>query len=563
MVWDDEKSRPKQSSHKDLHELAAGCVALGLHPDILDLHQRRIREHITRPERYFPIESTCTLENGGIVPLALLPSGAGTYEHAGVVALVPSAGAASRYVAPLEPISQAAQTRDTATLAKALRHLKNTGAEQWALPPLLHRLIEAPDAAAALAPAEWEFLSGLAEMPKALFPCTVEGSSFLQLKIREHRAIGGFSAQVFVTPPSAPQRFAEALSDPKTSVEKDVGHAPILFEEQCGRLSTLRFRADGSPFLGNHDTPSCVPAGHGALTRLFEDVRNRVEGAATLFIRNIDNVCGTGAAPVQATRALLSAHTELLACIKCIRKHLQNQDLAAAATSAQPLRDIALALPDSGSFKANQHQQDDGTEALWWILERLFHTRREDLPGDLTEHAALTWAYSRPFNFLGQVANSGKDVGGTPVFLAQAASAERVSTDDPVNSILARTRKLCIELPHASAEDAEKFLRNPKLATHFNPVFIAAEIPADATWYDGGYDRIKLNDQAENSSHPFWLVAKKSWHGETVFYHESLLSEVLGNSIMTNFMFVEIPRSLFNPHKSLADGAGRHDTDWI
>ena len=383
----------------------------------------------------------------------------------------------------------------------------------------------------------------MSETPKALFPCTAEQTTFLEFKHQEHVAIAGLKAQVFISPKGASGEFSKLLS---AHVEKS--GLKTLFEEQDGLLSTLRFRKDGSPFLNSDGEPSLVPAGHGALTRLFETIREKVDGASSLLIRNVDNVNGTSAEVVAATQNFLCAHAGLLKIVKEIRSALAAENYVAAAHATKPLR---------GCIDLESTPGLDSIAILWKVMSELFHTNREDIENASSEHQALSWAYGRPLNLLGQVANTGKDVGGTPVFIAQG----RVST----SKILSQTRKLCIEVPHASGSDAERFLKNPSKATHFNPVFIAAEIPADPNWYDGAFDFLLGKEEVEEakSSHPFWLVAQKTYRDEPVYYHESLLSEVMGNSYMTNFVFVEIPRSLFNPHKTLADSAGRNDRDWV
>jgi hypothetical protein len=91
---------------------------------------------------------------------------------------------------------------------------------------------------------------------------------------------------------------------------------------------------------------------------------------------------------------------------------------------------------------------------------------------------------------------------------------------------------------------------DPKKATHFNPVFVAAELPSD-----------EMINQMENN--PFWLISKKTWKGQDVYYQESILYELLGSSQFTNVIFVEVPRLLFNPHKTLFDAQNKQFVDWI
>ena len=41
-----------------------------------------------------------------------------------------------------------------------------------------------------------------------------------------------------------------------------------------------------------------------------------------------------------------------------------------------------------------------------------------------------------------------------------------------------------------------------------------------------------------------------------VCYHETVLHELIGNSATTNLVFIEVPRTLFHPHKSFFDSLG-------
>ena len=42
---------------------------------------------------------------------------------------------------------------------------------------------------------------------------------------------------------------------------------------------------------------------------------------------------------------------------------------------------------------------------------------------------------------------------------------------------------IALEPPHATPKDRKDILENPKVATHFNPAFVAAEIITDASVY--------------------------------------------------------------------------------
>ena len=168
-------------------------------------------------------------------------------------------------------------------------------------------------------------------------------------------------------------------------------------------------------------------------------------------------------------------------------------------------------------------------KGLWTLLSKLFHLQAayaDTLINSFgSEEKSLEYLYARPVNSVGQVPNSGKDVGASPV----------LCEDDKGRQFV-----IALEPPHASMEDRKNILENPKAATHFNPAFVAAEIITDASIY-------------KNPAYDLWIKAEKQFKGVDVMYHETVLYELLGNSIMANACFPAIKRALFNPHKSIKD----------
>jgi hypothetical protein len=142
--------------------------------------------------------------------------------------------------------------------------------------------------------------------------------------------------------------------------------------------------------------------------------------------------------------------------------------------------------------------------------------------------------YERPVTLLGQVPNTGKDVGGTPCFIRTGGGVDKV----------------CVEVPHASEADLQTFLADPAKATHFNPVFVAAEITIDPDYYAA-----RAGD--------FWLKSEKTYRGQRVMYFETVLYELLGNSALANCAFIAVPRFVFHPHKTLQDALGRSADSWL
>ncbi len=488
---------------------------MGLDYDLMEVHAARVRNAVrTGAKPQIEILDTCRLDNDGILPLAAVAKGAPTPDARDFVAFVPSAGAASRYSMPLAKLLQALEDEAKDELDAAFSSLIAEGAEKWPLPASIAELMRSKAKLSRVPQTELAELARDLNLPKALMPCVKEGMSFLAMKVREHEKMPDLAAEVYVTPPGMPYPFASSLAKADRP-----SRLPRYFLEQGNNLSTLRFRADGEIYLDASGKPSAVPAGHGALAQLFPAAGKCAPGAHSLFIRNIDNVMGTSAAALEATHLFLAGHRRVLQAVRGIRAALEKGDVERAAKIAEPL------LVDAPA----KHLAP--LDVLAEAQAHLFHS---SAPSPRTAQSLLA-LYLRPVNTVGQVPNTGRDVGGTPCFIKGEGGG---------------TPKLCVEVPHVSEKDKAAFLANPAKATHFNPVFVAAEITTDPDYY-------------ARNNRDFWLLSEKSFRGEKVLYHETILYELLGNSDLANCMFVEVPRLVFHPHKTLADATGRHASHWL
>ncbi len=479
------------------------CVALGLNGNEILTHQARIKEVILTQKRpLFEVRDSCRLANHGILPLPNSQNDTPTWGQ-GVAAFIPAAGAASRYAQGIFTLVDAIEQGDRAKLLVALSDLKAKGAQSWPLPHSIRRLFDAMPTEPELKASALALLEQL-KAPKALMPCVMEGTTFLQVKGLEHQKMPGLEGEIYITPPGKIPEFRKQLPTAK-------------FLEQGTKLSTIRFNRDATPFREKDGKLSIVPAGHGALAQLFPEVKKLYPKADTLFIRNIDNVMGANQEALQACRSFLTFHRQLLTALSKIRQGLKSSNSPLAESGAQEITHLT------------QLEQKAG-EPLETLLTRIqksvFHTPQAELKD-------LRKAYDRPLNFLGLVPNTGKDVGGSGVFCKWGDTYAKV----------------CLEVPHASEQDVTKFFKDPSKATHFNPVFCAVEITSDSAYY------AKLNND-------FWLLAEKSYLGSPVLYHESVLYELIGNSAFANTVFVEVPRSVFNPHKTLSDGSDKSLKSW-
>ena len=501
---------------------------LGLAPDELQAQEQLLSRAISEQSKAsFKIIDTCRFDNGGLLTLPAGTDLTGDWAK-GYIAFVLAAGAASRYSQPLYHLSCALEEKNHADIILSLESLAREGALTWPLPQQLATLVASPIKAKELSAEACERLSEEIHLPKALMPCVREGTTFLELKHLEHLKLKGLTGELFVAPPGKTAAFTGALASANTHKDTQA----ILesrFLEQGPALSTIRFHRDGRPVLEPNGEPSVVPAGHGAIAKLFPAARQLFPTSDALFIRNIDNIMGTSTAATAATAAFLSMHRQLLTDIRAIRIALAKQQIEIAAASAENI--LRQFLPKSAP--APSIALPSGPVAsLWRLQASLFHT---PLNEPLTV-AYLRELFARPVNLMGQVPNIHNDVGGTPCFI-----------DTPHGGALI---KISLELPHVSGEDRKKFLENPSIATHFNPGFCAVEIPQDANFYS-------------KQNRDFWLMAEKVYRGEQVVYYETVLYELLGNSSFANTVFVEVPRLVFNPHKALRDAMNQSLSDWL
>lgn len=448
-----------------------------------------------------PIVDSCRLDNSGILPLF------DTFTDdvwQNFISFVPAAGAATRFTSVFAEIIEFFADGNYQAVANCLVDFKKQGLLNCPLTAKLRQLIVNYHNFTEQDLTKHD-LTELFPSPKALYPCVLEGNSFLDLKIIEHLAIG-ITRQVFVIPAGCQEKFNAAVSDYDCDVS---------FLEQGKSLSTLRFLHRDRQVVRHEGKLSLVPAGHGVLTALFSQIK---DFASSAFIRNIDNVMGTHPQAVDICRRFLAQHHFLLTSVQKIRHALRHQQLEQANYLARQLHERLSPL----SLKASSIANAD----LWHTLHELFHA---PLPtSDQTTNVdRLLKLYSRPVNSLGQVPNSGTDMGGIPVFVDY--HGQRI--------------KICLEIPHMTEADRHRLVKE---ASYFNPVFVACE----------------LDDSYQQAENPFWLLAEKNYRGQRVCYHETLLYETLGNSLHCNTVFIDVPRSIFNPHKTLDDAAGKHLADW-
>jgi len=459
-------------------------------------------------QSFIKIIDTCRLNNKQILPLT-------SYSHLDVpideiIAFVPAAGACSRYTHPLEKLRQAMEISHNSNVGETYENLKKIGLQAWKLPFYLRQIINQRQIT------ENSYKNALEEfkLPKAFFPCVTDHKTFLHMKSQEHNSLETLYGQIFVSPPCYREYFLKHLQK-----NHPTNHLSTLVLEQDSSLTTLRFQEDHQPYLDHQNCLSTVPSGHGALLSLLPQVK-KFSASGSLFIRNIDNINGCSETTKKTTNNFFKFHCFLLNEIKKIRINFKKQNILIASKIADNLLKKIL---NKNSYNPTSWGQ---YTSLVELQESLFYTVLRKNLSQHQLHKHLHRLYQRPVHTMGMVPNSGTDRGGSPV-IAETTDYGRI--------------KLCVEQPHISPQDRENLIDNIQIATHFNPVFILAEIPKRVDYYKQYFE------------HPFWLISQKCYRGKPVRYYESLLCELLGNSFMSNLVFVEIPRLLFHPVKHFAD----------
>ena len=516
-------------------ELEPVCRAVGLPLATIKNHEACIKESMAgRKPRVFKIADACRRENNGIVVID-----SKLFEYLGdqqlkAVAFVPSAGAASRFLEPLRPVAIALMEGDAlraADLAEAIDSDVKTraGGASFPLPSLLRKFIDTKGRD--FSANDLLMLLEILSWPKALFPCNPDGVTFFEAKLREHaayrRAGSNFCGEVYVVPPGLAPRFEKLLAAFNAGAEDPL---PYEILEQDASLSTLRFTQEGAILIAQDGKPALVPAGHGALIKLFSKVQKTFPDADYLLIRNVDNVCGISDEASEEVLRFSSFASAVIKAVRVVRASLRERDLSGRLLHEAIQFFSKLKFKKESEGALNLDTDGAVLRALEYIQQTVFHSVDEVESGSniMTEGPVerLIRLFDRPLNILGQVPNSGNDIGGTPVFVQRADG---------------RQEKLCIEVAHVGREQVELILKDPFVATHFNPVFVASELGCECSGYA--------------SSHPFWSCVQKRFEGNDVFHFESFLYEILGSSSLSNVVFVEIPRLLFNPHKTLQDAA--------
>ncbi|KAB8033407.1 DUF4301 family protein [Fluviispira multicolorata] len=423
-------------------------------------------------------------------------------------------------------------------------------------------------------------LNKYSNLPKALVPTTSEGDSFLMLKLAEQIGLLPCLGNILVVPAFMKSEFEKEIELLKPQLQENVSDifalrnspfAPLWLKEnrktsgawavleQGRNLSTIRFHMDGRPYTDENGKYIPVSAGHGELIHLFDEITNNFPDAECLHIRNIDNVIGSSLDRSSELNIPAECFKIIRDCIEFLRAQVedylfdyiknQSNNRLQNETTFHVLRYLANFIDDNIANEALDACVDEKLTftgvpypSLHKILGNLFHWQ------PLTPHSTdfeaweqtMQWL-EKPISVFGVVRKEVADVGGGPVFAALPDGT---------------TIKLCLEMPHANEEDAREYFGPRGKATHFNPVLAFFELKTHTRAFESTPSIGKKVEFSKLFDERFWLLSKKEYKGTPVCYHETVLHELIGNSATTNLVFIEVPRTLFRPHKSYFDSLG-------
>ena len=416
--------------------------------------------------------------------------------------------------------------------------------------------------------------------PKALVETTSENDTFFDLKIFEQIQTLPTLSNFLVVPRGQSSHFKDIIELKKREIQTKVQNFYLLdgtpfapnwlnsspshggwnVLEQHSGMCTIRFEQNGEPLKTEQGEYSVVSAGHGELLRLFGTITKSHPQAEAIHIRNIDNVIGSSADVKNSIHQL----SDLFRCLRDaleyirhgIKEHIDTmneQDFIEDGILLESLKSLIRLLPDyinqgfySKLSSVSLEHPQISAQMVWNSLSALFFWKVKNRA--VNWHTILCFL-DRPISVLGVVRREPGDVGGGPVFAGSS----------PEDSI-----KVCLEMPHASEADLNRFFGKEGKCTHFNPVLVFFELQRNKKRFESdhtpesgevtSFDRLLDED--------FWILAKKTFNQRKVYYHETVLYELIGNSVACNVVFAEVPRSLFTPHKSITDSFGKSRTDY-
>lgn len=400
------------------------------------------------------------------------------------------------------------------------------------------------------------FLKRYSGYPKAVVPITQTSETLLSQNIRQQQNFCSCGDLFIVVGHGTEEMFDAEVN--RTKIEL-LNHAVIgIADFKCTLItqgpenSTIRFSESAEPVLEDDGRYSVVAGGHGEIINYFNGISDSSPEIKCLHVRTIDNIFGESKAVTDELRKLSSFFFELkrqLDELRCEIHSLVDQQLTSETTHSikspkalkayeRILKLTAPRISDKNSTRSQSVFSPVTIDHMYTTLEKIFCWPEWSKNGTTIETLTkMTKLMMRPLTVFGVVPIKDDDVGGIPVF---------------AQNELGELYKICVESAHIRDSDRQMILSQNQEKGHFNSalIFVETEMQQSDGEESKCQQRVNFNELVASD---VFLIAKKQHKGENVLYHELAMFEILSHSELVNSVFVEIPRALFKPNKSILD----------
>lgn len=399
-------------------------------------------------------------------------------------------------------------------------------------------------------------LEDLDTTPKALIPIIAGTETLLCLNMKQQIALCSKGPIYFVTGIGQDEAFNREIVSCKARImasgQLALNECPTRLLTQGLEHSTIRFSEDGEPILDDDGRYSVVAGGHGEIVHLFDRIADSEDNAQCLHVRTIDNIFGTSQDALRELSQLAVFFFELKACVDALRidlnelidRHVSTPypQFLLSDRGMQAFTRLQCLVERAGDFTQDGAQASRplkiALEDVQSTCEALFCWPKSAKETNEIESVARTVKQlMRPLSVFGVVPIDAQDVGGIPVY-----------AKNPLGDVF----KVCIESSHISENDRSRLFQSGQPHGHFNSALVFVETYMNYSHRHGSIKSERVNF-SELASTDVFLIAKKQHKGQSVLYHELAMFEILSHSEHVNSIFVEIPRSLFKPNKSILD----------
>jgi hypothetical protein len=409
--------------------------------------------------------------------------------------------------------------------------------------------------------ASLRYLQRFSTLPKAVVPIDPNGDTLLSRNTLQQFTFCKEGDLYFVVAPGTEDIFKAEINRVRcllaTNSQINLDEFKYTLVNQGNENSTIRFSESAEPIFDEDGSYSVVAGGHGEVIHHFNSISDANTTIQCLHIRTIDNIFGQSDAVIEELRRLAKFFFVLKEQLDTLRKEVTalielqlSSEHELTLKTSLGLKAIAhletLVVPRVHGIPAEwvEHQRSEVSfERIYTTFEKLFYWPALSGKNSAIEILMkIEKLLMRPLTIFGVVQMTQEDVGGIPVF-----AQDEVGT--PI--------RICLEGAHFQEKDKAEINQSERSKFFFNSavVFVETEMKSLDSHKKTKVKRVNFNDLGASD---VFLVAKKQHKGQTVLYHELAMFEILSHSGLVNSVFVEAPRAIFQPHKSILDLAECH-----